>query len=123
MKYLVVDDSKMARRMTLKSLQNLIDENSEIFQAQNGEEALNLYKEKKPDLCFMDLTMPIMDGFEATKAIKEFDSKAKIIIVSADIQEASMQKSKQNGAVGFIKKPISEESLSKILTKLGLLDV
>ncbi|NVJ52072.1 MAG: response regulator [Campylobacteraceae bacterium] len=122
MKYLVVDDSKMARKMTIKSLRNLIKEEDEIIQAANGQEAVELYKEHQPNLCLMDLTMPVMDGFEATQNIIKHDSSANIIIVSADIQEASMDKSKQNGAKGFIKKPINENNLESMLKKLGLIN-
>ncbi|WP_424688635.1 MAG: response regulator [Halarcobacter ebronensis] len=123
MKYLVVDDSKMARRMTIKSLKSLISEDDEVIQAENGQEAVELYKEHQPSLCLMDLTMPIMDGFEATQAIIKHDTNAKIIIVSADIQESSMEKSKQNGAKGFIKKPINQDNLESMLKKLGLINV
>ncbi|RXJ77639.1 response regulator [Arcobacter sp. F155] len=123
MKYLVVDDSKMARRMTIKSLKSLINEDDEVIQAENGQEAVELYKEHQPSLCLMDLTMPIMDGFEATQSIIKHDANAKIIIVSADIQESSMEKSKQNGAKGFIKKPINQDNLESMLKKLGLINV
>ena len=123
MKYLVVDDSKMARRMTIKSLKSLISEDDEVIQAENGQEAVELYKEHQPSLCLMDLTTPIMDGFEATQAIIKHDTNAKIIIVSADIQESSMEKSKQNGAKGFIKKPINQDNLESMLKKLGLINV
>jgi len=121
MKYLVTDDSKMARKMIIKSIQDIINEEDEIIQATNGEEAVSMYKEENPDISFMDLTMPIMDGFEATLAIKSFDPDAKIIIVSADIQEGSMKKAKENGALGFIKKPINPDNLKNMLIKLGLL--
>jgi len=121
MKYLVVDDSKMARKMTIKSLKSLIQENDEVLQAENGKEAIDLYKEHEPCLCLMDLTMPIMDGFEATLNIKNYDKNANIIIISADIQESSMEKSKENGAKGFIKKPINQDNLKKMLQKLGLI--
>lgn len=123
MKYLVVDDSKMARRMTIKSLKSLINEEDEVIQAENGQVAVELYKEHQPSLCLMDLTMPIMDGFEATQSIIKHDANAKIIIVSADIQESSMEKSKQNGALGFIKKPINQDNLESMLKKLGLINV
>jgi len=122
MKYLIVDDSKMARKMTIKSLKGLINDDDEILQAENGEEAVSLYFEHNPSLCLMDLTMPIMDGFDATKNIVSKDKSAKIIIVSADIQEASMEKSKKNGAIGFIKKPINKDNLEKMLNKLGLIN-
>jgi len=121
MKYLVTDDSRMARKMIIKSIQEIINDEDVIIQATNGEEAVSIYKEEQPDICFMDLTMPVMDGFEATLLINNYDKKAKIIIVSADIQEGSMQKAKENGALGFIKKPINPENLKSMLVKLELI--
>lgn len=120
MKLLVTDDSKMARKMTKKSILEILGDNIEIIEASNGQEAIEEYKKNTPKLCLMDLTMPIMDGFEATKNICEYDSSAKIIIVSADIQEGSMLKAKENGALGFIKKPINPANLTKMLEKIGL---
>ena len=117
MKYLITDDSKMARKMTIKSLEDLIKKEDEILEASNGLEAVELYKEHKPGICFMDLTMPIMDGFEAIKEIKSYDKDAKIIIVSADIQEFAKQKARENGAIGFINKPINKDTISMMLNK------
>ena len=77
MKILVTDDSKMARKMVIKTLKDVIGENAEIIEAQNGLESFDLYKEHLPKIVFMDLTMPIMDGFEALEKIKEFDENAK----------------------------------------------
>lgn len=119
MKYLVTDDSKIARKMLIKSLEDLINPEDEIIEASNGEEAIEIYKNYLPTICFMDLTMPIIDGFIATKEIYDFDKKAKIIIVSADIQELSKQKAKENGAIGFINKPINKDNLRLMLTQLG----
>lgn len=121
MTYLVVDDSKMARKMTIKSLQNVISQKFEVFEAINGEEAFALYQIHQPDLCFMDLTMPIMNGFEATQAICDFDEDANIIVVSADIQEHSVEKAKEAGAIGFIKKPVDSQILKSMLEGLDLL--
>jgi len=121
MKYLVTDDSRMARKMMIKSIREIIGENDEIIEATNGLEAIDKYKEVSPDICFMDLTMPEMDGFDATLTICNYDKNAKIIIVSADIQEGSMNKAKENGAMGFIKKPINNENLQTMLKKLGLI--
>ncbi len=121
MKYLVTDDSRMGRKMMIKSLKDLIKEEDEIIEASNGLEAIEQYKKHNPIICFMDLTMPVMDGFEATSSITQYDNKAKIIIVSADIQETSKLKAKQNGALGFINKPINQESLSKMLSGLGFI--
>ena len=119
--YLVVDDSRMARKMAVKNLSLVINDHSSIIEAQNGQEAVDLYKQHKPTICFMDLTMPIMDGFTAIQEICNYDKSAKIIVVSADIQEISMQRAKENGAIGFIKKPINQENLQSMLSTLGLI--
>ena len=120
MKLLISDDSRIARKMMKKSIQDIIGEDIELLEANNGQEAIDIYKEEKPDICFMDLTMPVIDGFEATRKIKNYDESAKIIIVSADIQEGSIEKARTNGALGFIKKPINAANLSVMLEKLGL---
>jgi CheY-like chemotaxis protein len=121
MKFLITDDSKMARKMMIKSLTQIMGEDHEILEASNGQEAVEIYKAHKPHAGFMDLTMPVMNGFDALKEICTFDSDAKIIIVSADIQEKSMSKAKENGARGFIKKPINVSALQAKLTQLGLI--
>ena len=122
MKLLITDDSKMARKMTKKSVSEIFGDEIEIIEATNGQEAVEQYKEQNPEICLMDLTMPVKDGFEATKEIIDFDGSAKVIIVSADVQEGSMVKAKENGALGFIKKPINPNNLSKMFDKLGLKD-
>ena len=122
MKILVTDDSKMARKMVIKTLKDVIKEEVEIHEAENGQEALDLYKQLLPKLVFMDLTMPIMDGFEALQNIKEFDENAKVVIISADIQKLSMDKALQLGAFNFIKKPIDLEKMQQILGKINELD-
>lgn len=121
MKYLVTDDSKMARKMLIKSLKELVNDNVEILEATNGQEAVEYYKANQPNICFMDLTMPVMDGFDAVKNICEYDNKAKIIVVTADIQEGSKQRARENGAIGFIKKPANKDNLETMLKELGLI--
>lgn len=122
MPYLIVDDSKMARRMTAKSLKEVLnDDKAEIIEAENGKTAVELYKSTSPKICLMDLTMPELDGFTATQQICQYDKDAKVIIVSADIQEKSIEKARENGALGFIKKPINKVNLESMLKSLGLL--
>lgn len=120
MKLLITDDSRMARKMMKKSIEQIIGNDVELLEASNGQEAIDIYREQKPNICFMDLTMPIIDGFDATKEICSYDKNAKVIIVSADIQEGSMERARNNGALGFIKKPINSQNLAKMLEKLGL---
>ncbi|KLE08535.1 response regulator [Aliarcobacter butzleri] len=118
MKILVTDDSKMARKMVIKSLEESTIKDLEIFEAQNGQEAIDLYKKISPKIVFLDLTMPIMDGFEALKRIKEIDQNAKVIIISADIQKLSMDRVRELGAFNFIKKPIDSLKMQQILEKI-----
>ncbi|MDK2040164.1 response regulator [Aliarcobacter butzleri] len=118
MKVLVTDDSKMARKMVVRSLEESTIKNLEIFEAQNGQEAIDLYKEISPKIVFLDLTMPIMDGFEALKKIKEIDENAKVVIISADIQKLSMDRVRELGAFNFIKKPIDALKMQQILEKI-----
>ena len=122
MKILVTDDSKMARKMVVKILNDVLNENVEVFEGQNGQEAFDLYKEHLPEIVFLDLTMPVMNGFEALSKIKEFDKNAKVVIISADIQKLSMDKALQLGAFNFIKKPIDLEKMQQILGKINELD-
>ena len=119
MKILVTDDSKMARKMVIKTLNENITDNLEIFEAQNGQEALDLYKELSPKIVFLDLTMPIMDGFTALEKIKEFDKNAKVVVISADIQKLSMDRVLQLGAFNFVKKPIDSSKMKQIFEKLN----
>jgi CheY-like chemotaxis protein len=122
MKILVTDDSKMARKMVIKTLKDSTKKELEIFEAQNGQEALDLYKELSPKIVFLDLTMPIMDGFTALEKIKEFDKNAKVVIVSADIQKISMDRVLALGAFNFVKKPIDISKMQQILKKLDELE-
>ena len=119
MKILVTDDSKMARKMVIKTLTENIEGDLEIFEAQNGQEALDLNKELSPKIVFLDLTMPIMDGFTALEKIKEFDKNAKVVVISADIQKLSMDRVLQLGAFNFVKKPIDSSKMKQIFEKLN----
>lgn len=122
MKILVADDSKMARKMLIKIFSDVrAGEDDEILQAQNGEEAVSLYKENSCDMVFLDLTMPVMSGFEALKLIRAFDENAKVVVVSADIQQGSMTQVREDGAIDFVKKPISDAKMKQILEKIKTL--
>ena len=78
MKYLVVDDSKLARLTIIKSLKEHVDE-SKIIQASNGADALELVKTNKINVVFLDLTMPIMDGYEALPKILEINNNINVV--------------------------------------------
>jgi len=115
-KFLVIDDSKLARK---KQIQSITDAGFEVVaEAENGEDGLKLYKELKPDFVTMDLEMPIMNGAETTKKIIEFDSDAKIIIVSSVMNKALITEVLNDGAIFHLKKPFKSELLQKHLVRI-----
>jgi two-component system chemotaxis response regulator CheY len=118
-KVLIVDDAAFMR-MTIK---NLLEKNGfEVAgEAENGEVGLRKYKELQPELVTMDITMPEMDGIQALKAIRQFDPKAKVIMVSAMGQEGLVKEAIISGAKTFIVKPFKEEQVIQTLTKIAAL--
>jgi two-component system chemotaxis response regulator CheY len=113
---LIVDDAAFMR-MTLKLL---LEKNgyTVVGEAENGEIAVKKYKELKPGVVTMDITMPKMDGVKALKLIKEYDSKAVVVMVSGLGQENLVRESILSGAGGFVLKPFKEEHLILSINKL-----
>lgn len=106
-KVLIVDDAAFMR----KTLALIFQQNGyEIGgEAENGTQAVTRYKELKPDLVTMDITMPEMDGIQAIKAIKAYDPDCRIIVISAMGQESMVREAVLSGAKGFIVKPFKED--------------
>lgn len=117
---LVVDDSAMARKMLIKSLPAHWE--MEITQASNGQEAVEAYRAGKAEIMFLDLTMPIMDGYQVLEALRQEDMNSLVIVVSADIQPIAQQRVKSLGAIAFVKKPVSPEVIESVLKDYGFYD-
>lgn len=113
---LIIDDAAFMR-MVLKSL---LEKNSfeVIGEAENGAAGVEKYKELKPDIVTMDITMPEMDGVEALGEIIKIDTDAKVVIVSAMGQETHVKEAVLLGAKGFIVKPFKDEYIINALKKL-----
>ncbi|MBD3824501.1 MAG: response regulator [Epsilonproteobacteria bacterium] len=114
MRFLVADDSKLARLSTIKSLTAQLP-NAEIVQAQNGQEAIEAVKGHRIDVVFLDLTMPVMNGYEAIPEILAYSPSTKIIVVSADIQEKARERVINLGAQLHVQKPIDTSKMKEIL--------
>jgi len=112
---LYVEDDKETQEQYKKIFSVLF---KEVQRANNGQEALDLYKDNHYDLIFLDLTMPIMDGYSALPLMKEVYPKIKIIVVSADIQEQAKEKVISLGAELHIQKPINTDKMKDILELL-----
>lgn len=115
-KILVVDDSAFMR-LTLKHLFTQCG-HEVIGEAEDATSAVTKYKELKPDLVTMDIIMPIESGLDAVRKIVQFDSNAKIIMVSAMGQEKISEEARTCGAKGFIVKPVQKAKLEEMLKKV-----
>lgn len=110
---LVVDDSPVIRMFIKNYLRG--EGAYEVREATNGQEALEAYRQSRPDLVYLDLTMPVMDGVTALGHIREMDPKALVIVVTADIQPKSIERVMGMGAIAVLKKPPVKEQILEAL--------
>ncbi|MBN2646009.1 MAG: response regulator [Desulfuromonadaceae bacterium] len=112
---LIVDDSPVARMIMKKCLPESLG--ITIIEAKNGQEGVEKYQQHQPDLTFMDLTMPVMDGFTALSLIKAINPQAVVVVATADIQEKVLQRVEDLGALLTLKKPPSKQALADALKR------
>ncbi len=113
---LIADDLKFMKMV----LRDIIEKAGfrVVGEAANGEEAVRLFEEKRPDVVIMDITMPKMDGITALKKIKEIDPNAKVIMCSALGQQRLIVSAIQIGAKDFIVKPFQPERIVNSIKKV-----
>lgn len=114
---LLVDDSRAAR-MLIKSILTEYNENMELFEGENGVEAVDMFKTYDPDITFLDLTMPVMDGFEALRLIKQEKSDAVVVVLTADIQEKSVKRCMSAGAYMVMKKLPQKKIIFEVINEI-----
>ncbi len=113
---LIVDDAGFMRKMVQTHLSKA--GYTDFIEGEDGQRAIDIYKEQKPDLVIMDITMPNVDGIEALRQIKAIDSDAKIIMCSAMGQEAMVMEAIKLGALDFIVKPFKAERIIQTVNKI-----
>ncbi len=107
-KILAVDDSNLSRRLLRRILEPA---GHEVIEAEGGMAGLERYFLEKPDLVFLDLTMPGTHGLDVLRQLREMDPAARVIIATADIQKSSRAMAEEAGAIGFVNKPFVEDSV------------
>ena len=116
LRVMVVDDALFMRNM-LKDI--FVRAGHEVIaEAENGEIALDLYRELKPDLVTMDIVMPKKSGIEALQEIMASDASACVVMVSALGQDALVIEAVEAGAKDFIVKPFKEEKVLEIISRV-----
>lgn len=113
-KVLICDDSFLMRKKLKESLQLCGCE--DIIEAGDGQAAVDMYREYAPDLVFMDIIMPVKDGIQAVKEIRDFDKSAKIAMASSSYTAAHLKGAIKAGAFEFIQKPWQQEQIEKIVS-------
>ncbi len=115
-KVLISDDSVFARKKLKDYILSLGV--AEVLEANDGQEAIDLYKENKPDVVFMDIIMPKKTGIEAVTEILAFDSKAKVVMASSVGTQKYLKDAINAGAYEFLQKPIDNNLVQKILQNI-----
>ena len=108
-KILIVDDAAFMRMMIKENLKKA--GYTDFVEAGDGEQAVLKYEEEKPGVVLLDITMPVMDGIQVLRTIKQLDSNAKVIMCSAMGQEGMVVEAIKLGALDFIVKPFKPERL------------
>jgi CheY-like chemotaxis protein len=116
-KILIVEDNEMNRDMLSR---RLLRNSFEVVMAVNGQEGVDMAKSEKPDLILMDMSLPVMDGWEATRTIKADDTTKAIpvIALTAHAMESDREQALQAGCDDFDTKPIE---LQRLLGKINAL--
>lgn len=119
-KILIVDDESHIRMLIEQTLEDLEDEGVELLFAENGEQALALIKKEEPNLVFLDVMMPKMNGMEVCHKVKrELDmSDVYIILLTAKGQEIDRQKGLEMGANKYMTKPFDPDEMLAIAEEI-----
>ena len=116
---LICDDSNMARKQLLRALPEQWAVS--VTQATNGHEGLEAIRRGLGQVVLLDLTMPEMDGYEVLAAMRAEGLRARVIVVSGDVQDEAVRRVLALGATAFLKKPADPAELKKVLDRCGLL--
>ena len=117
---LVCDDSNMARKQLIRALP--AEWSVSLSQASNGEEALALIRQGLGQVMLLDLTMPVLDGYQTLAALRAEGRSTQVIVVSGDVQDEAVRRVRELGALAFLKKPADPDVLRQTLIELKLFD-
>ncbi len=114
---LICDDSALARKQMTRTLPPGLE--AKVVYAENGQQALEKLRSNQAELMFLDLNMPVMDGYQVLEVIRQEDLPVVTIVVSGDIQPEAQERVQKLGAIGFIKKPTELGPVLSLLHDYG----
>lgn len=115
-KVMVVEDSNLMM-IVISNFIKKEREDIDILEAHSGEESVKKYQEEKPDLVFMDIKMPGMDGITALEEIRRVDPEAKIVMCTSLREPEQEERAKNAGCAGYIMKPFGKQDIIGFVKK------
>jgi len=113
---IVIDDSKMTVQVLCDYLA-MINVNV-LGRGHNGKDAVELYKEHRPDIVFLDIMMPDYDGYYALENIKKIDANAKVVVVTSDLRQKDSKDLERLKPTKIIFKPFAIDTIKDIVEKI-----
>lgn len=112
---LLVDDEAHIRKFVSLILKQL--GSPRLLEAPNGQEAIAIYQKENPDLVLLDINMPIMDGIETLKKLREIDPDALVVMLTSLASRSNIENALSLGAANYIRKDTPKEEISKALSE------
>lgn len=117
MTVLICDDSLLARKKMVTFIKSLGV--GTVVEAGDGEAAVNMYKNHLPDITFMDIVMPKINGVDALKQILKINANAKVVMASSVGTQENLKEAIMAGAYDFLQKPLEDNQIKQIIEKFA----
>lgn len=114
----ICDDSSFARKQMARALPDNCD--LTVTFANDGAQGIEAIKQHDPEIVFLDLNMPVMDGYQTLQAMQDTGISSRVVVVSGDIQPDARKRVMELGAQAFIKKPVNREEITALLEGYGI---
>ena len=114
LKILIAEDNNS----NYKLFESILKKEYQLIHAWDGQEAVEMFKQYNPQIILMDINMPVMDGYEATKEIRKYSAKVPIIAITAFAYASDEQRVMESGFDGYMPKPINARLLKAQLTEI-----
>ena len=113
---LIVDDSPVSIKILKSCIPN--DRGYEFSDAADGRQGLEAFRRIRPELTFMDLTMPVMNGFDALQEIIAIDERAIVVVATADVQVRAIARAHELGAFSVLRKPPTKDNVAAVIDQV-----